>query len=770
MSRSRQLAAIMFTDIVGYTEIMDDDEQTALRLLRKNRYLQRPIIEKHRGRWLKEIGDGILASFDSVTEAVAAASEIQQKCREIDELKLRIGIHQGEVIFEDGDVFGSGVNIASRIESLAPIGGILVSDAVHKNMLNKSGIASKYIGEKELKGVKTPLKLYVVSVEDQISVGNHLSESNIKKISLGQKKLNLFSIIPWTIAAITLVGAGLIFYRNNQLSKSSTENIEIEDKSIAVLPFVSLSTDPEKQYLADGVMDAILLHLSKIENLRVITRTSVEKYRNAKMSLPEIAEELNVGHILEGSFQKHGDQANLIVQLSNADQNEDHLWANEYRRNWSNIFDVQSEVAKSIAGELKAVITPEERRRIEKIPTTNLSAYDYYQRGQRELINFSMYKSNLIDLQRAENFFQEAIAHDSTFGEALVGLANVYYHRHYWDSFLEKTLMDSVMTFVNKALTHDPQLAEAYVMRGNFFRFNYDRDRALEEYDKAIKYNPNLGEAYWQKGVLFEHDDLLKAIENFEKAGTLMRGPRLSQVYQKIGRSYAIAGFKEKGIDYMEHILKRNGDSAAYFGNLLEFEDGYGNPENAIIYGEKSLARDSTNLWINYLMGLQYMFVGNKKQYLAQMKKVQELAKEMETPIPYYIFRVGYAYWINGMRAEGQKHFDEGLKFYDEMLTFGRHFFLDLHTYYNLASIHAFLGDKDKAFEYLRLVNDRPRMPRWMLKDINNDPFFDGIREEPEFGQIVEDIVRKHEAEHLRVKSWLETRPSPNRKSRRRTK
>ena len=154
MSQSRQLAAIMFTDIVGYTALMGEDEQKAFELLKKNRSVQRPIIEKFNGRWLKEIGDGVLASFSTVSDAVYCAKEIQETCQNEPDLSLRIGIHLGEVVFEGNDVFGDGVNIASRLEPLAPVGGILVSESVHRNLGNKQGIDTLFVREESLKNVK----------------------------------------------------------------------------------------------------------------------------------------------------------------------------------------------------------------------------------------------------------------------------------------------------------------------------------------------------------------------------------------------------------------------------------------------------------------------------------------------------------------------------------------------------------------------------------------------------------------------------------------
>jgi class 3 adenylate cyclase len=188
MSQSRQLAAIMFTDIAGYTALMGEDEQKAFEILRKNRQLQKPLIEKYNGKWIKEIGDGMLASFSTVTDAVMCAGEIQKACNDIDDLKLRIGIHQGEVVFEDNDVFGDGVNIASRLQAIAPIGGIWVSESVHKNISNKKGINSKFVSEETLKNVKEPVRIYEVTVE------NFLAEQIIIEPGYKQRVEEIFPV------------------------------------------------------------------------------------------------------------------------------------------------------------------------------------------------------------------------------------------------------------------------------------------------------------------------------------------------------------------------------------------------------------------------------------------------------------------------------------------------------------------------------------------------------------------------------------------------
>jgi adenylate cyclase len=226
MAYSRQLAAIMFTDIVNYTALMGDDENKAFDILQKNRQLQQPLIENHNGRLINEMGDGVLAIFFTVTDAVLCATKIQEDHKSADDFQIRIAIHLGEVILENNDVFGDGVNIASRLQTLAPIGGIYISESVYKNISNKKEIRTRFIRNEFLKHVKEPVSVYEIIVSDSIS-----------------------------------------------------ESLSIEvkrdfGKSIAVLPFVNMSNDPEQEYFSDGVAEEILNSLAHLKDLKVAGRTS----------------------------------------------------------------------------------------------------------------------------------------------------------------------------------------------------------------------------------------------------------------------------------------------------------------------------------------------------------------------------------------------------------------------------------------------------------------------------------------------------------------
>ena len=240
MPQSRQLAAIMFTDIVGYTALMGKDEQKAFALLDKNRRIQKPIIEQHNGRWIKELGDGVMASFNTVSDAVNAAIKIQQTCNSSKEFQLRIGIHLGEVVFENDDVFGDGVNIASRIQAIANPGSIYISEAVHNSISNKKEFQTRFFTEQKLKNVKDPVKIYQVIADGVIVAHRQI----VHKMRPRRNVLLVVVSILIILVATYIFKGGLTTQKNEQSAKTEETN----SKSIAVLPFVNMSADTTQEY------------------------------------------------------------------------------------------------------------------------------------------------------------------------------------------------------------------------------------------------------------------------------------------------------------------------------------------------------------------------------------------------------------------------------------------------------------------------------------------------------------------------------------------
>jgi len=258
--------------------LLGKDEQKAFELLKKNRLVQRPIIERYNGRWLKEIGDGVLASFNAVSDAVYCAGAIQKACENEPDLKLRIGIHEGEVVFEGSDVFGDGVNIASRLEPLAPVGGILVSESVHNNLINKKDIESTYVGEKELKNVKKPVKVYQVHVERvELMVKPELSAPPHQVPPKSRNPRKMVLALVGVLVAFLL--SYFLFFDLDNSQVIVEPNQEVTDKSIAVLPFADMSPEGDHEWFSDGISEELLNALVRIPNLKVVGRTSSWTYK-----------------------------------------------------------------------------------------------------------------------------------------------------------------------------------------------------------------------------------------------------------------------------------------------------------------------------------------------------------------------------------------------------------------------------------------------------------------------------------------------------------
>ncbi len=561
----------------------------------------------------------------------------------------------------------------------------------------------------------------------------------------------------WKIATFisVVIIVGLIIF-NIFGRREKVEDLAILDKSIAVRPFKSLSDDPEKQYLADGAMDAILLHLSKIEDLRVMSRTSVEQYRETDKTTIVIGEELNVAYLLEGSFQKYGDKAKLIVQLIKT-SDDSHIWSNEYDRDWNDIFMVQSEVAQSIARELQAVITPEEKQLIEKIPTANLTAYDFYQRGREELKTYWLDNNNREALERAEVLYHQALEYDSSFAQAYTGLAWVYDSKRGRETYLAENYLDSSFVLADIALSFDNKLAEAYIIRGRYFEQHGDKEQALIEYDKAIRFNPNEWLAYLLKATLFFYGDALTTIDNYHKAASLHRGTYLPRIYHALGNAYGAIGFYEKSYFYINEALKLDNDSARFYFDLGSIEDCFGNFEKALEFNDKCFTIDSSDYRVLWLSGSQHRLLSQHKESLKRFKElVKKLGARDSSLLGYFSVPVGYAYLANGFNNEAQYYLHRGLEYHNKTVELGRHILGNTVTFYNLAAAYSTIEDVERALDNLRAIAQAKWTPLWVITKVKVDPMFDNIRDEPEFQQIVRELEVKYQTEHERVRKWLE--------------
>ena len=451
MSQTRQLAAIMFTDIVGYTALMGDDEQQAFELLKQNRELQKPLIEKFNGKWIKEIGDAVLASFSTVTDAVFCAIEIQHSGNQIPQLKLRIGIHQGEVVFENGDVFGDGVNIASRIQSIATPGSIFISESVHNNISNKQGIETRFIKQEMLKNVKASVKIYEVIIDD-----DEFSKSK----------------------------------RKEKLKKPP-------EKSIAVLPFINMSNDPDQEYFSDGIAEEILNSLAHVKDLKVAGRSSSYQFKGKNIDLREVGDKLGVSTVLEGSVRKQGNHLRISAKLINVEDGFQ-IWSERYDRDLDDIFVIQDEIAMTITEKLKITLLLAERVSITTTPTENKEAYDLYLKGR------FYWNRRGPGLKKGLQYFLQAAELDPEFSLAHAGLADTYALFAFYSILPAHEVIPKAREAAEKAIQLNPARVEPYSVLAyitTFYDWNWTESK--KQFERAIAINPAYAPAhYWYSNFL----------------------------------------------------------------------------------------------------------------------------------------------------------------------------------------------------------------------------------------------------------------------------
>jgi len=536
------------------------------------------------------------------------------------------------------------------------------------------------------------------------------------------------------------------------------------DKSIAVLPIKYLGNDPNKQYLADGLQDAILVHLSKIADLRVMSRTSTEQYRNTKKTVSKICQEQKVGYLFESSLMAVGDSIQFIAQLIEPGRREHHRWTGRYIRDKREILVVQNEIAQTIADELDAKITPEEKHRIEKFPTLNLTAYDFYQKAREEQWKYRLDNSNNAEalksadieaLKSAEYLYRKALQYDPKYAEAYSGLAKVYWDKNFIKSYLNNSYIDSAFFFANKALDLDNQLAEAFKVRGDYYMETGKPELAIHEFNQSIKINPNYWEAYVEIGFLYGFKDAVITIGNLMKAASLHRGPDLPRLLKGIGGCLIEAGFQEEGAYYYNEVCKLTGDSVSYFMNLADIENNRKNWEGQVTYLLKALNIDSSNTFIIRCLGEAYTNLHKYDKALKTYEKLFEILKNNNLTNYNQFHRIAYAYWKNGFKEKANYYFDLQVEYSTKGLELQR--INNPIFHYDLASVYAFRAEKEKAYEHLNLfLNNMKWKQMWVTILIKNDPLFDQLRPEPRFQEILKKVVSDYQAEHNRVGKWLE--------------
>jgi TolB-like protein/class 3 adenylate cyclase/rhodanese-related sulfurtransferase/Flp pilus assembly protein TadD len=433
----RRLAAILSTDVVGYTRLMEADEAGTLEAIKALRSdLIDPLIAEHRGRIVKLMGDGALVEFASAVDAVACAIEIQRDLTEQNadapkdrRIELRIGINLGDVIVEGDDIYGEGVNVASRLEGIAEPGGVCISEKIYQEVEKKLDLEFAHLGELQVKNIEKPVRTYAAVLGDKRPVAPKDSKSRL--ITQGQ----LFAAV---VIAIALIGSGVIAWLKPWAPDVEPASVErmafpLPDKpSIAVLPFANMSDDPAQEYFADGMAEDIITDLSKISGLFVIARNSSFSYKGQSVKVGQVAQELGVRYVLEGSVRRVGDQVRINAQLIDATTGG-HLWADRYDGTLANVFALQDEVIGKVVSALAVNLTVNEEAQRAQFETDHSEAYDAFLQG------WAHYQLRTPDdLAKSVPYFEEAIRVDAGYTRADAALAAVYWES--WNNGWVKSL------------------------------------------------------------------------------------------------------------------------------------------------------------------------------------------------------------------------------------------------------------------------------------------------------------------------------------------
>ncbi len=593
----------MFTDMVGFTALTQENEQLAMQLLEEQRRVVRPIISRHNGREVKTIGDAFLVEFASSLEAVNCAGDIQTALRSAapagprGEIRLRIGIHLGDVIHSGSDVAGDAVNVASRIEPLAPPGGICVSAQVRDSVLNKSRYTFNSLGAPKLKNVLSPVEVYQIA------------------------------------------GFG------PQLERVAPADSDRKDR-IAVLPFTNISQEKEEEYFADGLTEELISSVSRTQGLRVIARTSIMKYKGTSKPVAEIGRELGVGNILEGSVRKAGDRVRINVQLVDP-SDEEPKWSQQYDRQIKDIFAIQTDIAGRVADALRLQILGAPAAGAH---TSNPEAYLAHLRGRQ-----SWNTRTEAGITKAIGFFQKALEEDATFARAYAGLADCYSTLALLEFVPPNEAYPKAKEAVGKALTLDPMLAEAHTSLG-LIRFQYDWDwnGAEEEFREATRINPSYApahhfyadylkamgrfdEALVEIGRAQELDPLNlaintgvghvlylskqydRAIDQYKKAVDL--DPNFTLTHIWFGRPYLEKGMYDEAISELETAVRLSGEGTLALAMLGHGLAAAGRKEDTQRVLDQLLERSKTRYVPSYWVAVVYNGMKDKEQTVKWLRR-----------------------------------------------------------------------------------------------------------------------------------------------------
>jgi adenylate cyclase len=628
----------MFTDTVGYTASTQADEGRTLELLRQQAELVRPLVALHQGREIKSTGDGFLVEFDSALRATQCAVNIQRRIHErnaeggLAPIRIRIGIHMGDVVQSGSDILGDAVNIAARIEPTAEPGGICVSGAVQEQVRNKIPDKLEKLAPTALKGLQLPMDIYRV-------------------------------VLPWTV---------------DERFSADKGSSPLEKSRIAVLPFVSMSPDPNDEYFADGLTEELIASLALVKGLKVIARTSVMDYKKKQKHVSEIGKELGVGTVVEGSVRKSANRIRVTVQVIDV-ATEEHLWAAKYDDSLDDIFAVQSDIATKVATSLPSNLSVARTLVPVLQETHDLQAYLYFLQGQA-----LVWQREEAPLRESLKFFEQAVEKDPTFSRAYASIARAYSRLGHEGLISWSEAIKRGKIAAERARSISPDLAEAHSVLAELAFMADDPIEILErEARKALELNPNLAEAHDILGQIAAiRGDLSSYVRHIEDAYRL--DPLSPLTIRYLGTAYFVAGREKDALEHWRRTLHL--DPFNSYRGLTDYYIAEGDLEKAGAMVKEMERIGATNR-LTYL----------NRGYLAALQGDKATAMEMIAK-------------LDTNREEGRVT-------------------SPLAGYIYLA-----LGDADKFFEYMFAAVKDHTLP---VTNIKYSPLFAEVRKDPRFEQLL---------------------------------
>ena len=699
-----EIGHVLFIDIVGYSKLLINEQSEQIQKLKEIvRGTEQVRLAEAEGKLVRlPTGDGGALVFRNSPEApVLCALEISEELKKYPELRVRMGIHSGPVneitdLNEQANIAGAGINTAQRVMDCGDTGHILLSKRVADDLEQYPQWRALLhdLGDCE---VKHGARLQIVNLyTDEVGNAAVPARFETKKTSrLSGKRPSIFQIA--LIVSILLLCLGIpvlvftpaILKSHRSTPKTGTvapavAGSAIPEKSIAVLPFENLSEEKANAYFAEGIQDEILTRLAKIADLKVISRTSTQKYKSAPDNLREIAQQLGVATILEGSVQKAGDEVRITVQLIRA-LSDSHLWAETYDRKLLDTFGVESEVAQKIASSLKAKLTGFEQRAIAAQPTANPEAYQLYLKGR-----FFWNKRTGEDLKTALDYFQKAVAADPNYANAYAGEADACLLIPLFSAGTPKEYFPKAKAAAQHAIELDETSAEGHAALGQLLSFDLDFTGSEKEFQRAIELNPNYATAHHWYGNTF-----LANVGRFDEA--IAEGKRAVE------------------LDPLSLIIN------ADLGSTLMWARRF---DEAIAQQRRTLALDGNFYYAHWNLGEALYYKGDVAGAIAEYEKARSLEEDPET-----LGLLGQAYAKTGRK-------EEALKILAELNEVARRDYVRPELF---AIIYIGLGDKSKAIQYLE--DEYQRHDGFDFVGIRVDPRLDPLRDHPRFKQLLAKVI-----------------------------